>query len=115
MISLRRMKLRCKTIARGRSAAMGPIATGRSVVKKVPWESRIYQTDSKWLRVGMWSSAREVDKRETSDTLPRPILLLSRSSQPRLVGLEGPEATKLFEVSNVQSVLQHDARSPGNL
>jgi len=81
------------------TVAVGPIATGRSLRKFRESHGFIGQIPSGYVWVGTWSSAREVDKRETSDTSPRPILLLSWSSQPRLIGLEAPEAMKLFEVS----------------
>lgn len=85
------------------------------VVKKVPRESRIYRTDS-----AGWSTCRdvehragEVDKRETSDTSPRPIFLPGRSTQPRLDDLEGPRATNLFEIPNVQNV-SHSTTARGS-
>lgn len=81
-ISLRWMKLWCKRSPKGIGG--GGSDSDRSVVKKVPRESRIYRTDSEWLRVGMWSSVREVDKREMSDTSPHPILLLNLRSRVSL-------------------------------
>lgn len=71
---------------KGRSAVGSD--SDRSVVKKVSRKSRIYRTDSEWLRVGTRCSVREVDKRETSDTSPHPILLLGSSPQSRLDGIE---------------------------
>ncbi|TGZ53663.1 hypothetical protein DBV15_04917 [Temnothorax longispinosus] len=76
---------------RGSAAAVGPIAADRSLRKFRGSHGFIGQIPSGYVS-GRGALHADVDKRETSDTSPRPILLLSRSSQPRLVGLEGPEA-----------------------
>lgn len=90
------------------------------VVKKVPRKVTDLSDGFRRvvLRVGTWSTAPgEVDKRETSDTSPRPIFLPGRSTQPRLDDLEGPPERRIYSrFPNVRNVSRGTtARGSGNL